>query len=245
MTTPPTSTIARAACLVATALLVASCTTGARPPARTDLGVDPATLGPVVDHPYVAFSSVKRALYEGEEVDPDTDETIALRVESVVRDTTTTVAGVEVTIVDVLDYEDGELVEKTEDYYAQDAAGTVYYMGESVSEYEDGELVGHEGQWLPGVNGNLAGVFMPADPKVGDVFEQERAPGVAEDRSTLVRAGVTVTVPAGTLTDCIETEDVDPLGGATESKFYCRGVGLAREVFPEGGSLDLIEYETR
>src|SRR5439155_13781734 len=48
---------------------------------------------------------------------------------------------------------------------------------------DHGRISGHEGQWLVGEHGNRAGVFMPAAPRVGDVFEQERAPGVAEDRS--------------------------------------------------------------
>jgi hypothetical protein len=86
---------------------------------------------------------------------------------------------------------------------------------------------------------------MPAAPRVGDAFEQERAPGVAEDRSTVIETGLSVTVPAGSFSDCIETEDVDPLGGGTEHKVYCRGVGLVRETTSAGENLDLTELETR
>jgi hypothetical protein len=129
--------------------------------ASGDLGVEVAQLSPVVDNPYVAFASVRRAVYEGEEVDAETDERIGIRVESIVRDTPMTIAGVEVTVVEVTDFADGELVEKTEDYYAQDRrSGIVYYMGERVDDYEDGRI-SHGGQWLAGENGNLAGVFMP------------------------------------------------------------------------------------
>lgn len=208
-----------------------------------DLGVDAAELTPVVDNPYIAFASVRRAVYEGEEVDPETGEALALRVESTVREEPATVAGAEVVVVDVSDFEGGERVEQTEDYYAQHRSGVVYYLGERVDDYEGGVVVGHEGQWLAGDDGNLAGVFMPASPALGDEFEQERAPGVAEDRSTVVAVGLAVTVPAGTFENCIETEDFDPIGGVTEGKFYCAGVGLVREVFAAGGSLDLIEVE--
>jgi hypothetical protein len=208
----------------------------------SDLGVEPATLSPTVDNPYVAFATVTRTVYEGEETDEG--ETFALRVESATRSETTEVAGIEATIVDVDEYEDGELVERTEDYYAQDSDGVVYYLGETVEDIEDGEVVGHHGAWLTGEDGARAGVFMPAEPAVGDEFEQERAPGVAEDRSRVVAAGVTVTVPAGTFEDCIETEDVDPIGDVTEHKFYCPDVGLVKETFAEGGSLELVEYET-
>lgn len=88
---------------------------------------------------------------------------------------------------------------------------------------------------------NRAGLFMPAEPQVGDTFRQERAPGVAEDRSTIVASGLTVTVPAGQFHGCIETEDLDPLSGAIEQKFYCPGVGLVREV-SANGFLDLVQY---
>jgi hypothetical protein len=82
---------------------------------------------------------------------------------------------------------------------------------------------------------------MPAEPKVGDAFEQERAPGVAEDQSKVVAEGLEVRTPAGTFSDCIKTEDYAPLDDVTEFKFYCPDVGLVREE-PPGGRLDLIEY---
>ena len=81
------------------------------------------------------------------------------------------------------EFEDGELVERTADYFAQDGKGRVWYFGERVDDIENGKVVGHEGQWLAGKNGAKPGLFMPAKPRVGQVFEQERAPGVAEDRS--------------------------------------------------------------
>lgn len=207
----------------------------------TDIGVDRAALGPQVDHPYVAFALVGSTVHEGEEFDPEEDRTIRLRIESEVLTSTKTIAGVEVTVVEVTEFVDGELAEVTEDYYAQDAAGIVYYLGEEVDEYEDGEVVGHGGAWLAGEDGSLAGIFMPAEPREGDEFEQERAPGVAEDLSTVTATGVRVTVPAGTFEDCIETEDLDPIDDVRETKYYCPGVGLVQEVFPEGGTLDLVE----
>jgi hypothetical protein len=233
---------------VATLLLVA-CRGDTEPTAErrgggANLGVDPAKLSPVVDNPYFPLAAGTRSIYEGQEVDPATGETVELRVETSVRDANVKVSGIEVTVVDVSEFEDGELVEKTEDYYAQDTSGSVYYIGEKVDDFEGGKLIGHEGQWRAGQNGARAGEFMPSAPKVGDVFEQERAPGVAEDRSEIVDTGVSVTVPAGTFNDCIESEDLDPISGLVQNKFYCRGVGLVQEVFTDGGSLDLIEFAT-
>lgn len=37
--------------------------------------------------------------------------------------------------------------------------------------------------------------------------------------------------------------DFAPIEGATQHKFYCRGVGLVREAFPDGSTIDLIEFE--
>lgn len=211
--------------------------------AGADIGVDTATLKAAVDHPLVALSSVRTAVYAG--ATTEDGKPVQLRVESQVSDATSTVAGVEVTTVIVRDLENGALIESTQDYYAQDGAGTVYYLGERVDDIEGGKVVGHSGQWLAGEDGNRAGIFMPAQVGVGATFEQERAPGVAEDRSTVVATDLTVTVPAGVFEGCIETEDVNPLDDVTEHKFYCPGAGLVREVYPEGGSLELISLERR
>ena len=56
----------------------------------------------------------------------------------------------------VTDLRSGQLIEKTIDYFAQDRAGTVYYFGEDVNEYENGKLVGHSGQWRVGRDGPAA-----------------------------------------------------------------------------------------
>ncbi len=218
--------------------------TGVRGASSDRRGFDRSGFSPAVDHPYVAFTTTRRAVFEGEEVSADTGAATTLRVESRVRDETATVAGVTVTVVDVSDYENGELVESTEDYYAQRSSGDVAYLGERVTDYEDGRVTGHGGQWLAGRDGARPGLFMPARLTVGARFDQERAPGVAEDHSTVVATAVTVTVPAGTFSDCIETDDLDPVSGHRESKFYCRGVGLVRETSATV-SLDLVEYSAR
>jgi hypothetical protein len=47
-------------------------------------------------------------------------------------------------------YEDGELVERSFNYFAQADDGTVYYFGEVVDNYENGVIVDHDGSWLVG-----------------------------------------------------------------------------------------------
>jgi hypothetical protein len=188
-----------------------------------------------VDHPLVPLTTVRHTVFTGFEGDTRT------RVVSRVLKKTRRVAGVRVAIVDVREFEDGELVEHTRDYYAQDMKGRVWYFGETVDDIENGKVVGHEGQWFAGKKGAKPGLFMPAKPKVGKVFEQERAPGVAEDRSKVVAVGREVTTAAGQFDECIKTRDFAPLDKRTEFKFYCAGVGLVREK-PADGRLDLVRY---
>jgi hypothetical protein len=181
-------------------------------------------------------------VYEGEERDPETGEVVKTRVEENVMAETDTLAGVDVSVLEVKEYEDGELTESTLDYFAQHRDGSVYYFGERVDEYEEGKVVGHKGQWLAGEGRNQPGVFMPAQPALGQTFEQEKAPGVAEDRSKIVAEDQAVSTPAGSFSGCIKTEDFNPLDKTTEFKYYCPGVGLVREEFT-GGHVDLISYK--
>jgi hypothetical protein len=205
--------------------------------------VDLSRLTPLVTNPFFPLASLRSAVLEGEEEDPETGETIETRVELRVLPETTTVAGVEVTVAEVKEFEDGELVEATLDYYAQDADGTVYYLGERVDMYEEGAVTDHQGTWLAGEGANHPGLYMPAHPEAGQVFEQERAPGVAEDRSTVLAVEQAIVTPAGELSGCLHVEDFAPIEGGTGEKYYCPGVGIAREVF-EGGSLDLVAFES-
>ena len=152
-----------------------------------------ADLSPVVDHPFVPLASVPLKIFIGEEIDPETGEKIALRIEERVLTRSEQVAGVPVTVVKVDDYYNGELGKTTEDYFAQAPDGTVYYLGERVNEFQDGQVVGHEGAWLTEPNGSPPGIFMPPAPTVGSTFKQEQVPGIAEAQSKVVAVDQTVT----------------------------------------------------
>ena len=207
----------------------------------TPAAINPADFQATIDNPLFPLSSLAPKVFEGEEPDPDTGELIQTRLESTVLPDTDTVAGVEVLVLEEKDYENGELVERTLDYFAQHKDGSVWYFGERVDGYEGGKVVGHEGQWLAGEGDSQPGVYMPAEPKVGEEFAQEMAPGIAEDRSKVIAVDQTVTTPAGDFSGCLKTEDFSPLDNVTESKYYCPSVGLVREE-PPGGHLDLISY---
>jgi hypothetical protein len=204
--------------------------------------LDPAQFSATVDNPLFPVSKLRFTRMSGSERDPDSGRRISIRGRMRRLPGTARVAGFPVTVVQDDEFENGRLVEHTLDYYAQDRVGNVWYFGERIDNYENGRVVGHEGQWLTGRRGARPGLFMPAHPAVGRTFEQERAPGVAEDRSTVVALGVRVTTPARVFRGCIKTRDFSPLDRATEFKFYCPGVGIAREVESPGTKFDVVSF---
>lgn len=203
--------------------------------------IDPADFTARVDHPLFSPASYRLEVFEGTERDPDTGKTIKTRAEKRVQEKTELVAGVPVTVLEVKEYENDELVETTLDYFAQHRDGSVWYFGERINDYEGGKIVGHGGQWLAGEGNAKPGVYLPAKPSVGQEFAQERAPGVAEDRSTILTVGAEVMTPAGKFTDCIRVKDYSPIDKVDEFKFYCPRVGIVREEEPHATS-DLVRY---
>jgi hypothetical protein len=131
---------------------------------------------------------------------------------------------------------DEELIEVSLNYFAQTQDGTVCYFGELVDIFEGGVVVSHAGAWRADDPGNAPGIFMPADPQVGMTFQQEHAPGIAQDRATITKSGAT-TVPAGTFAQTITTRDFNPLDGSRSTKAYAFGVGLIRD-----DRLELVSY---
>lgn len=128
---------------------------------------------------------------------------------------------------------DGKLTEATLDYFAQDDAGNVYYLGEDVDEYKNGKISGHSGAWLLGKDTQTPGLLMPAHPKVGDQFRSEDVPKITWEADEVVSVSETVTVPAGTFQNCVKIKEVTS-DGDTEYKLYARGVGCVKEVESDG-----------
>jgi hypothetical protein len=156
------------------------------------------------------------------------------------------ILGIRATVVHDEVFEDGELVEDTYDWYAQDAAGTVWYLGEDSREMKNGRVVSTAGSWQAGVDGARPGVVMWADPAshVGAMYRQEYRPGVAEDMGKVVALRERVTVAYGAFGDCVRTEDTTPLEPAVlESKYYCSGVGLVKEIESSRAGMDLIRID--
>jgi hypothetical protein len=231
------------AMLDASCLLPSTVASGPSAPALprgdTPVPIDPAQFTTRIDNPYFPLAPGNRWVYrEGDE-----------RIEVTVTDQTKRVAmGVEVRVVHDLVTEDGNTIEDTFDWYAQDRSGNVWYFGEDTKEYENGRMVSTKGSWEAGVAGAQPGIIMPAQPAVGMAYRQEYLRGEAEDAAHVLALGERVTVPAGTFTDTVRTADYTPLEPALcENKTYARGVGTVLTVQLSGGSGsgELIEYTVR
>ena len=131
---------------------------------------------------------------------------------------------------------DGEIIEDTLDWYAQDAVGTVWYLGEDTAEFEDGKVTTREGSFEAGVDGAQAGVIMPAVPEVGMAYRQEYYEGEAEDNGEVLALGQQATVPAGNYDGLLQTADTTPLEpDVLEHKYYAERVGLVLTIDREAG----------
>ena len=123
----------------------------------------------------------------------------------------------------------GELKEATLDYFAQDDDGNIYYLGEDVDEYANGNVTGHGGAWLLGKDTQTPGLLMPAHPKVGDKFKSEDALPITWEADKVVSMSETATVPAGTFSDCLKIKE-RASDGDTEYKLYAPGIGCIEEI---------------
>jgi len=153
------------------------------------------------------------------------------KVEITVLDETKMVDGVATRIVEEREWEDGELHEISRNYFAIcEATNDVFYFGEDVDYYKDGEVVKHEGAWLAGSNGNKAGLIMSGSPTLGMKYYQEIAPGVALDRAEIVSLDETCETPAGTFDSCLKVKEGTALDVyESEYKYYAPDIGLIQD----------------
>ena len=203
---------------------------------------DPGDFVEGVDHPLLPLAPGSVWRYESR-VDGEIDETIEVTVTDDVRE----VAGIPATVVrDVVTDADGRVVEDTYDWFAQDTAGNVWYLGEDTTSFEGGKP-STEGSWEAGVDGAQAGLVMPATPRVGDGFQQEYDEGRAEDQGRILDLAASRTTSYGSWDDLLQTEDTTPLEpDVVEHKFYARGIGLVLEENPASDEVvELVDFTSR
>ena len=182
--------IAVAAVAAALVLGVTAPGAGAQTLRAEAAGIDPGDFVRFVTNPLLPFPPGTVLTYRG----VDTGEAIHERV--TVRHRTKRILGVATTVVHDVIRHLGRLLEETEDWYAQDKHGNVWYFGEDTRTYENGH-VSTEGSWEAGVHGAMPGVVMEADPHAPDAYRQELYRGHAEDMAWVLRRGGDLRVPFG------------------------------------------------
>jgi hypothetical protein len=208
--------------------------------------IDPSDFVKDIDNPYFPLEPGTTWVYEGR-----TPEGIE-RVEDTVLRETKRVMGVECVVLRDRVWLNGELIEDTVDWHAQDKEGNVWYFGEYTEEYENGKVVSTHGSFEAGEDGALPGIIMPADPKVGDSYRQEYYKGKAEDMAEVISLNGSalndaVTTPYASFSeDVLVTKDWNPLEPAIlEHKYYAPGIGLIGETKVTGPSekIELIDFK--
>jgi Ca2+-binding RTX toxin-like protein len=142
----------------------------------------------------------------------------------------------------------GQLVEDTFDYFAQDRQGNVWYFGEDTKQFEPGnpDPIGTEGSWRAGVHGARPGIIMEADPKVGDAYFQENAPGIAEDAARVLSLDSSVRIDYGNFDHTLKTKETTALDpGNVEFKQYVAGVGEVLTTTADGEYEQLVQIVVR
>ena len=189
----------------------------------------------IIDNTYLPLYPGVVQVYQAET--EDGLETVVVEV----LDATRIVNGIESVIVRDRVFAEDLLAEDTHDWFAQDDAGNVWYMGEEVINYEyddDGNVIAtdNEGAWEAGEDilgiGSLAepGIVMKATLAVGDSYRQEYYEDVAEDMGIIVDLEEDIELGDGSEYTCLKTRDWSALEpGIFEYKYYAPDVGLVME----------------
>jgi len=199
--------------------------------------INPSDFSSNINNKYLSLTPGKKMVYEA-----NTEDGLET-IEVYVMNEKMNVLGVDTVVVWDRVWLDGELVEDTKDWYAQDKEGNVWYFGEESYEMLDGKIVSTAGSWKSGVDGAKPGIIMKKNPVIGDSYRQEYYKGEAEDMADIIALSQTVNTPYGNFKDCIQTYDYTPLDiSSKEHKYYCSEVGgIVLEINLDGGErLELV-----
>ena len=122
------------------------------------------------------------------------------------------------------DIDGGQIVEQAIDYLSIDAKGTVWYRGSYTEGYEGGRFTSALDGWLDGRQGAKAGIFMPANPRVGSpAYFEQQVPGEEATSAQVVKTRQTKCVPFRCFKNVVVI-----LEGGEEYKYFAPGVGGIR-----------------
>jgi hypothetical protein len=190
--------------------------------------IDPADFGTTVSNPYWPLAPGTTRTYDGG------GEHLVITVTS----STRPVMGIDTIVVRDREYDGASLIEDTEDWFAQDVDGNVWYFGENTAECAGGKVSSRVGAWEAGFDGALPGIVMLASPRLGDYYRQEFYEGQAEDVARVRELGASADHGGDKVYDeVIVTEDFTALEPTQlEYKSYAPGVGLIEERNARGGA---------
>jgi hypothetical protein len=241
--------------LLATTLICAGCTANGNAPSDTNTasppvlesqpaasklptGADPVKLDPAnfsadITNPYWPMKPGTRWTYRSVDEEGAVEEIVIVATTA----TRKLANGITARVVRDTARTDGELVEDTLDWYAQDTEGHVWYMGEETAEYENGKIVSREGSWEAGVDGAQPGILLPAQPRVGQKYRQEYKKGEAEDNGEVLATTHLVQVKTGRHKDALVTMDTSSIEPTVvEYKFYAPQIGPVLALDISGGA---------
>lgn len=207
--------------------------------------VDPLEIGnSVMPNPYFELVEGSKS-YRGE----DGGNTVFITRE------TKLIGGVTCLTVKDIAEEEGAVVEDTDDWYAQDVDGNVWYCGEISQNFEifDGdnpakpELTDTDGSWKAFADYAQPGILMKAAPQIGDVYRQEMRIEDAEDVAEVLDNAadgildgddcnddgeeIATYIDSKCDSDCLITKEFSPIEpGVAEHKYYAPGIGLILEI---------------
>jgi hypothetical protein len=205
------------------------------------VNLDPADFTTRIDNPYLPLRTGSRWVYR----ESDSEGGRSRIVVTVTHRTKLIADGIRARVVHDVATEGGKPVEVTNDWYAQDRAGNVWYFGEDTTLYEPGKPPSTEGSFEAGVDGAQPGVAMPARPRPGLHYRQEYYKGHAEDRARVMSLRQKAEAPFGFFRTTLMTGETSPVEPRVlEYKFYARGVGQVLAVDVSGGSdrEELVRY---
>ncbi len=194
--------------------------------------LDPKNFSTSIDNPYWTMDPGMRWTYS------ETDQEGAKqKVVVTVSDQTKKISnGVTARVVRDTVTADGAIIEDTFDWYAQDKAGNIWYLGENTAEFENGKLATRDGSFEAGVDGARPGIIVPAEPQDGMKYRQEYYKGKAEDNGEVLSTDEMVQSPFGQFDNALLTKDtaaIEP--NVLEYKLYARGVGPVLTLGVSGG----------
>jgi hypothetical protein len=202
---------------------------------RVDLTAPPFSRSTEVTNPLFPIAGLHSAILNGR------DQGRPLKIETTLLPDTRMIEWapgqcVRTSVSQFVAYVDGRIDEVALDLYAQADDGSVWYLGEDVFNYDDGELADLAGSWLAGKEGPAA-MIMPASPEVGDVLRPENIPGLVFEEVTIKALDRTVPGPRGPVAGAIVASELHD-DGTREDKTFAPGYGEFRSA--GGGDLEAM-----